>query len=290
MLAGDVWTIYDTTNSGLPHNVVWALAFDASDRLWAGTLNGLARLDGTTWNVFTPENSGLPSSDIASVLCVQGDTVWIGTWGAGLVRYDGTAWVTFSASNSSLPNNFIEALTVDRKGALWIGTGGGGVVRFDGMNWSVYDSASSDLPNNAIRALVYDGRENLWMATQRGVCVYRKGGVVLTSVQQFAVSSPDPDPVLVINAFPNPTNASFTISWKSEESLAGTIGVFDILGRSVLPPIDASSNGAGSFTRLVDASSLPSGMYVVRMLAFAAPNGISKRSPSIASVRLILTR
>jgi ligand-binding sensor domain-containing protein len=55
------WTVYNTSNSGLPDNYVYAIAIDGQGNKWIGTLGGgLAKFDGVNWTVYNTSNSGLP--------------------------------------------------------------------------------------------------------------------------------------------------------------------------------------------------------------------------------------
>jgi ligand-binding sensor domain-containing protein len=55
------WTVYNTLNSGLPNNWVYAIAIDGQGNKWIGTLGGgLAKFDGVNWTVYNTENYGLP--------------------------------------------------------------------------------------------------------------------------------------------------------------------------------------------------------------------------------------
>jgi len=64
---GTTWTVYNTSNSGLPDNWVFSIVIDSIGNKWIGTGGGLAKFDGTTWTVFTTSNSGLPSNYIESI-------------------------------------------------------------------------------------------------------------------------------------------------------------------------------------------------------------------------------
>jgi len=83
-----------TTESGLPHPVVQALAEDGDGFIWVGTQGGLARWDGYQFRTY------LPNPD----------------------------------DPNSLPNNVIQSLHTDRRGQLWIGTNGGGLSRYDSVH------------------------------------------------------------------------------------------------------------------------------------------------------------
>ena len=83
---GKSYRRYDSTNSRLPHNMVTALAYDAQNRLWAGTCLGLLRIDKDLQQVYTKENSGLLSNNITDLLA-DGPSIWIAT-DAGIAKYD----------------------------------------------------------------------------------------------------------------------------------------------------------------------------------------------------------
>jgi ligand-binding sensor domain-containing protein len=54
------WTVYNTSNSGLPYNYVFAIAIDGQGNKWIGTNGGgLAKFDGVNWTVYNTSNSGL---------------------------------------------------------------------------------------------------------------------------------------------------------------------------------------------------------------------------------------
>ncbi len=81
----DSWTVYNTSNSGLPENYIRAVFVDAENNLFVGTyLGGLAKYDGTTWTNFNPVNSPLPDYHVRAVTKDIYDTIWIGTT-AGLI-------------------------------------------------------------------------------------------------------------------------------------------------------------------------------------------------------------
>jgi ligand-binding sensor domain-containing protein len=81
------WTVYNLSNSGLPHNLVLALAIDGSDNIWIGTWGGLTKFDGSNWTVYNTSNSGLPDNWVYALAIDGSDNIWIGTWRGGLAVY-----------------------------------------------------------------------------------------------------------------------------------------------------------------------------------------------------------
>jgi ligand-binding sensor domain-containing protein len=83
---GSNWTVYDTTNSGLPNDGVQSIAIDGSSK-WIATWDGLAKFDGLSWTVYNTSNSGLPDDFIFAVAIDGSDNIWSGTWAGGLAAY-----------------------------------------------------------------------------------------------------------------------------------------------------------------------------------------------------------
>ena len=82
------WIVYDTDNSGLPHNSVYALAIDEQGNLWIGTYGGgVANFDGENWTVYNTDNSGLPSNYVWRFAFDAPGNIWIGTARGGLAVY-----------------------------------------------------------------------------------------------------------------------------------------------------------------------------------------------------------
>ena len=157
------WTVYNTSNSGLPNNYINSIAIDNSGNKWIGTEGGLAKFDGTNWIVYTYFDSGLPSNNIVAIAIDNAGILWIGTSG-GLAKFDGTNWTTYDPSNSGYG---ILTISIDGSGNKWIGTYDSGLRKFDGINWTKYTSYNSKLPTDFVSSLAIDGLGNLWIGTAR---------------------------------------------------------------------------------------------------------------------------
>ena len=64
---GTNWTIYNTSNSGLPDDIINSFTIDSRGNIWIGTGSGLAKFDGTDWTVFNTSNSSLPDNNVRSL-------------------------------------------------------------------------------------------------------------------------------------------------------------------------------------------------------------------------------
>jgi len=160
------WTIYNTSNSGLPYDNVFCTEPDGEGNLWVGTDYGLGYFDGENWTTFRTDNSGLPHNSVRALLLDAGD-LWVGTFIGGLAKYDGTDWTVYDIYNSGLQDSFIRSLLIDDDGLMWIGTSGG-LHSFDGTDWQVYNKDNSNLISNNIPSLALDAQNALWIGTING--------------------------------------------------------------------------------------------------------------------------
>lgn len=185
---GTDWTVYDTTNSGLPGKHVSSLAIDIDDNIWIGFGDvggrtpfdgiGVTKFDGLNWKHYNLSNSGLPSNSIRDIVIDKNEIRWIGTY-KGISKFDGINWSTFNSSNSSLPVDNINCMAVDSSNNLWAGTDSG-LVKFDGLDWNFYNTENSKISNNEIRSLSVNSLGILWIGTE-------KGGLIEYDGEEFKV-------------------------------------------------------------------------------------------------------
>lgn len=72
--------IYNSSNSGLPHNHIRSISIDSNDVVWVGTQQGgLARFDGANWAVWNTANSYLPGNNVSLVEALPNGEVWLST-------------------------------------------------------------------------------------------------------------------------------------------------------------------------------------------------------------------
>jgi ligand-binding sensor domain-containing protein len=198
------WTVYDTSNSGIPSNLIRGIAEDASGNIWVSTNRGIGKFDGTNWTVYDASNSQLPSNDCNGI-ADEGDTIWICTTGGfakfdgtnwtiynsifvtcltidgngnkwvgsyfnGVGKFDGTSWTVYDTGNSGLPQNLIRGIAVEPSGIAWFATGNyGGLAKLDGTIWTVYDTSNSGIPDNRTNGISIDNYGNKWVSTQNGL-------------------------------------------------------------------------------------------------------------------------
>lgn len=134
-------TIYKTSNSELPNNVVNSIAIDQNGIKWIGT------------------------GDYGS--------------GGGLTKFDGINWTTYNSNNSGLADNRILTIGIDQNGSKWIGTHNGlSVYNEDGFTVSVDEKSITEInvkiyPNPANDRIHVVSNEG---ATMNEVNIYNQTG------------------------------------------------------------------------------------------------------------------
>jgi len=112
-----------STKEGLSCDNVYCFAQDGAGAIWAGTEEGLNRIQQGRITRFTTTN-GLGHNFI-SALCVDSrGTLWVGTLGGGLSAWQGSRFITMSIPEG-LPDDDVTQLLEDDYEHLWIGTPAG---------------------------------------------------------------------------------------------------------------------------------------------------------------------
>jgi ligand-binding sensor domain-containing protein len=158
---------YQSSNSEIPENNVFAIAIDKSGNKWIGHSDqGLTKFDGTNWTPFNPSNSGIPGKLVNNIVFDKDENIWIVC--NGITKFDGTDWTNFNDSNSDLPSTWIWSFAIDGYDNKWIGTYENGIVKFDGTNWSEYNMDNSGLPADWVYSIAVDDSQNIWIGTMGG--------------------------------------------------------------------------------------------------------------------------
>ncbi len=202
-----------SAREGLSNDFVRSLAQDAHGVVWAGTDNGLLRLDKDHF-VRVDSISGIPALAVHSVyidrtgrlwaggsklLCLQGESVREYTLSGEasqnrvksiLQTQDGSIWVgTVSGLNRMLPGEdkfervagikgTVRVLRQTPDGVLWIGTIGQGAFHYSaGILAQI--TAPSSLPSNTVLNFFEDSEKNLWIGTETGMVRLTRAQVVV---------------------------------------------------------------------------------------------------------------
>lgn len=191
------------TREGLSNDFVRTLLQDAAGNIWAGTDNGLLRLEGDHF-VRIDGAAGIPAIAVHCIFQDRQGGLWAG--GSRLIRIengrtteftlrgepsqnrvksiaqtaDGAMWVgTVSGLNHMSPsqhaftpipgvNGTVRVLRQTQDGTFWIGTIGLGAYTWkDGVLSEI--TAPASLPSNTVLNFFEDSEKNIWIGTQTGM-------------------------------------------------------------------------------------------------------------------------
>jgi PKD repeat protein len=231
--SGSTWTTYNTSNSALPHNDVYAVAVDNSGTPWVGTVNyGVAALQNGDWVSFSlpvqianPASQGaLVSNQAVTDIAVDSSgNKWFATDGSGVAMLDAsnTNWTVYNTSNSGLESDFIQSIHIDAQGNLWFGTLSGGVSRFsaDHTTWLTYASSNSALPEDDILDIATDSQGGLWLAAyDSGLAYYGSlpASPPTFELDLFQKPSYQPGKVKGYYLWVDPTTYEWTLAWSGD--------------------------------------------------------------------------
>ena len=133
-----VWVDFQIFNSGIPTNVLTAIAIDHDGVKWIGSLsNGIISYDDADFVNYNESNSPLPGNRINCISVDALNRIWIGT-DFGIAVFDRSSWIIYDSDNSGLASEVINSIKFDDVGIAWIGTSRG-LVKYDGATWQIYN-------------------------------------------------------------------------------------------------------------------------------------------------------
>jgi hypothetical protein len=168
--------IADVTELRIPFTIavrdtVTAMAIDASERLWVGTVNGLWRYHNGRWLRFSKAD-GLGRSERVTAISVSASgVVAVGTEeGLALIKDDKPDYFT---SENGLPDSYVTSIA-HVGGHIYAGTPRG-LARISESDSAyavaVFDT-SSGLLSLGVTALFADSKGRLWIGGDNGVTIY----------------------------------------------------------------------------------------------------------------------
>lgn len=116
---GSSFTNYNTSNSCLPTNLIYAIDFDSENKMWLATAEGLISFDTESCEVYQPTNN---DKAILTLRCDENNIIWCGTISGKLLKFDGSDFSTIELSNSPLKSNYASPSFLDSENNVWLGT------------------------------------------------------------------------------------------------------------------------------------------------------------------------
>ena len=130
--------IYDTSNSGLIDNDLWAVVVDHDGNKWLGTIKyGLVKFDGDTFTVFNKENSAIKGDCVTMLFVDSKGNLWAeySRPEEGIVMYDGKVWTTFTAASMGVESIDVRDIRETPDGTIWFAFPNKAMIYNDGA-WS----------------------------------------------------------------------------------------------------------------------------------------------------------
>ena len=153
---------------------VTAMEIDRENRLWIGTLDGVAvgTINENNFQRYTLLDS-LTVSNIKTLYCDPEGNVWIGTepkpGKPGLIRYDPV--LEHFIPIVALPGIIPQSMVMDKNGVLWIGTGEG-LTAFKGDSVIATITQDDGLISENINLLADVGDGSIFIGTNNGLNRY----------------------------------------------------------------------------------------------------------------------
>ena len=148
---------------GLPVERVRAVRQTSDGTIWAGSREGLVKIDDDHAEYFSTEH-GLPELRIRDLFIDEYDRIWIGSRG-GLVRYHNEEFTVFGAEHG-LNDERIQTITIEDSSRIWLGTESG-VSLFDGETFQNF-SREEGVPAVIVYSSIIDLEGNIWFGTLGG--------------------------------------------------------------------------------------------------------------------------
>ncbi|HET9504633.1 MAG TPA: two-component regulator propeller domain-containing protein [Hymenobacter sp.] len=165
-----------TTEQGLSHNGVTALARDPRGFLWVGTFNGLNRFDGVQFKVFrhTAEANSLPGNYVlrAGLSTDPLGNLWVATtrglWRFDPVREQGVVVDVPERRDPQADSHLLSGVSFDRAGWGWF-CSGSRLYRIHPRTLRLRSVALPYAVPGDYPDVVVDARDRVWLFLQRAV-------------------------------------------------------------------------------------------------------------------------
>lgn len=164
-----------TADNGLPGGQIRSMTIGPSGELWAGSSNGLARIDTRSLHidryVHDPnDDTTLSARAVESVAITPNGLLWVGTTNGlnALDTRDGRIVRIYAdlTRADALPNSWVPDLMIARDGRLWVGTQGGACVlaSWDGSA-AKFERVADRIqrPPKSAESLIEDAAGQIWI-------------------------------------------------------------------------------------------------------------------------------
>jgi ligand-binding sensor domain-containing protein len=167
---GNSWTVYDSSNSPVPHEDLRYMHVDKNEILWVGTKNkGLLKYDGNLWAIYDTTNSPIPSNEVKTINSDNQGVIWFAVQGENnkdkLIKYDGSNWTILDPDTGSSPYFEIGDIELDANNVVWMLTSKQ-LMKYDGNIFTNYYYSLAGITIQHIRDLGIDNNGNKYICNR----------------------------------------------------------------------------------------------------------------------------
>ncbi len=231
---GDIWEQFDFPVGQISYS--HGMVCDNNDKLWIiirdnKNIYYLYNFsDDHEWIEKTPE-------DVYEIYAVAKDyknRIWLNgrikeSYKSALLYYDRGRWnfETFLPDEKKPSRPVTTVMAVDYTNKVWLGTEKSGVMVYDGESWINHTVSTGSLPDSEISDIAVDRNNTVWVGT-----LYE--GLVSIKQDNIHVDQEStPSELLLLPNFPNPFNASTTLSFKLNKTGDVTFDIYNISGQKI---------------------------------------------------------
>lgn len=243
-----------------------AVAAANSDYVYVGTDDGYVQVTTDGGDSWTNISNGIPDRTITEVAVDPYDenTIFVTISGYRWVDYQphilrsknaGQTWEDISGNLPEIPVNDI-IIDPDLIGVYYIANDLGVWVTYDaGLTWEILDES---LPTSVVNDLVFHRGTRTLVAATFGRSMQKINLSDLTPNQELEAKK-----AVQLGIYPNPVQGLATVEFKTEESIAGQLEVFNISGLKVMD-LGMQELVAGEHKITAHFSNLQNGLYILR--------------------------
>lgn len=116
-----IWSIYNTSNSGISDNWIQSIKQGTNNDLWIGTRNGINLFDkNSSWQSWNSSNSGLDDDRINSIVIDTDSIVWVANHSSSIGKYENGVWSPIFYSIFPPYVAWSTSIAIDYNGTKWV--------------------------------------------------------------------------------------------------------------------------------------------------------------------------
>lgn len=158
---GHAIATYNTSNSGIPTNLLDCITVDKQGNVWMGCEKGVLKFSTEgVWTVYPNEEIGLSYLHINAIATDAFGNIWTGNQNGG-VMFDGSNWHILTPDEIGF-NLVVLDIIPDDSGNVWFAQGSD-IVQFDGEQWILYTNEDMGVPFSFYPELSVDFNGDVWV-------------------------------------------------------------------------------------------------------------------------------